>query len=76
MILALQGDVSRYEGVSNLNVVMHVTRLLVGVMPARPIPLVEDGGLLGMVYRLLQFKGAGASLGSKVKGHADDGMVR
>ena len=73
--VALQGIVSAHVEVDNLSAVRHVTRWLGGVVPARPFLLAEDGDSLSMVRRLLQWRGVGAYLVSKVKGSAGDDMV-
>ena len=62
-------------GVDNLNVLRHVGRLLDGGPGARPFEIVKDGDLLCLIDRMLQLRGLGAVKVSKVKGHADDGMV-
>ena len=62
-------------GVDNLNVVRHVCRLLDGGPSARPFEIVKDGDLLCLINRMLQLRGLDTVKVSKVKGHADDGMV-
>ena len=62
-------------GVDNLNVVRHVGRLLDGGLGARPFEIVKDGDLLYLIDRILQLRGLDTVKISKVKGHADDGMV-
>ena len=62
-------------GVDNLNVVRHVGRLLDGGPSARPFEIVKDGDLLCLIDRMLQLRCLDTVKVSKVKGHADDGMV-
>ena len=75
VILALQDNDGVHLGVDNLNVVRHVGRLLDGGPGARPFEIVKDGDLLCLIDRMLQLRGLGTVKVSKVKGHADDGMV-
>ena len=75
VILALQASCGVHLGVDNLNVVRHVGRLLDGGPRARPFEIVKDGDLLCLVHRMLQLRGLDTVKISKVKGHADDGMV-
>ena len=75
VILALQASCGVHLGVDNLNVVRHVGRLLDGGPGARPFEIVKDGDLLCLVDRMLQLRGLDTVKISKVKGHADDGMV-
>ena len=67
--------VVRIWGVDNLNVVRHVGRLLDGGLGARPFEIVKDGDLLYLIDRMLQLRGLDTVKISKVKGHADDGIV-
>ena len=60
VILALQANDGVHLGVDNLGVVRHVGRILDGRVSSRPCELLPDGSL-----RI-----------SKVKGHADEAMVR
>ena len=62
-------------GVDNLGVVRHVSRLLDGCRGPKPFELVNDGDLLLLIDRMLQQRGLDTVCISKVKGHADDGMV-
>ena len=62
-------------GVDNLNVVRHVGCLLDGGLGVRPFEIVKDGDLLYLIDRLLQLRGLDTVRISKVKGHADEGMV-
>ena len=62
-------------GVDNLNVVRHVGRLLDGSPRARSFEILKDGDLLCLVDRMLQLRCVDTVKISKVKGHADEGMV-
>ena len=42
----------------------------------RPSELLVDGDLLSLVKMLVVARGAGTTATSKVKGHADEGLVR
>ena len=75
VILALQASCGAHLGVDNLNLVRHVGRLLDGGPSARPFEIVQDGDLLCLIDRMLQLRGLGTVKVTKVKGHADDGMV-
>ena len=75
VILALQASCGAHLGVDNLNVVRHVGRLLDGGPGGRPFEIVKDGDLLCLIGRMLQLRGLGTVKVSKVKGHANDGMV-
>ena len=57
-------------GVDNLGVVRHVGR-----RGPKPFELVNDGDLLLLIDRMLQQRVSDTVCISKVKGHADDGMV-
>ena len=63
------------SGVDNLGVVRHVGRLLDGHHGSLPFELVKDGGLLLLVERMLRLRGLNTVRITKVKGHADQGMV-
>ena len=63
-------------GVHNANVVGHVARMLAGKKAARPYELRVDGDLLVLVQKLLDARGPGTTKISKVKGHADESLVR
>ena len=69
-----KGDV--HFGVDNLGVVRHVGSLLSGCRRSKPFELVDDGDLLLLIYCILQRRGLDTVCVSKVKGHADDGMVQ
>ena len=75
-MLALQATNSVHLGVDNLNVVRHVGRLLDGLSGVRPLELVDDGYLIILIRELLSIRGEGTVCISKVKGHADEGLVR
>ena len=75
VILALQTSRAVHLGVDNLGVVRHVGRLLDGCRGPKPFELVNDGDLLLLIDRMLQQRGLDTVCISKVKGHADDGMV-
>ena len=62
-------------GVDNLDVVRHVGRLLDGNVGSRPAELVKDGDLLLLIERMLHLRGLDTVRITKVKGHADEGMV-
>ena len=62
-------------GVDNLNVVNHVSSLIANRWSGRPFPLVNDGDLLCLAQRMVRSRGRGNTLVSKVKGHADEGLV-
>ena len=75
VILALQSSGAVHLGVDNLGVVRHVGRLLDGRHSSVPFELVHDGDLLLLIDRMLQLRGQGTARVTKVKGHADEGMV-
>ena len=56
--------------------VRHVGRLLDGNVTSRPAELVQDGDLILLVGRKLRLRGLDTVRITKVKGHADEGMVR
>ena len=77
VILALQTSRAVHLGVDNLGVVRHVGRLLGGCRRSKPFELVDDGDLLLLLIdRMLHHRGLDTVRISKVKGHADDGMVQ
>ena len=76
VILALQAGDGIHLGVDNLGVVRHVGRILDGRPPSRPFELLPDGDLLFLIERMLRIRGLGSVRISKVKGHADEAMVR
>ena len=58
-----------------LGVVRHVGRLLDGHCGSVPFELVNDGDLLLLIVRMLRLRGLDTVRITKVKGHADEGMV-
>ena len=76
VIAALQASRPVHLGVNNANVVGHVSRILAGKLPDRPYELLVDGDLLVLVSMLVKARGPGTTAISKVKGHADEGLVR
>ena len=79
VILALQANGGVHLGLDNLGVVRHVGRLLSGCRRCKPFELVDDGDLLLLIDWIdciLQRRGLDTVCISKVKGHADDGMVQ
>ena len=75
-IAALQASWPVHLGVDNANVVGHVGRILAGRRPDKPHELLVDGDLLVFVQKLVNARGPGTTAVSKVKGHADEGLVR
>ena len=75
-ILALQAADGVHLGVDNLGVVRHVGRLLDGNLGSCPAELVNDGGLILLIGRMLEMRGRDTVLISKVKGCADGDVVR
>ena len=71
VIMALQSSSAVHLGVDNLGVVRHVGRLLNGHRGSIPFELVTDGDLLLLIGRMLHLR----VRMTKVKGHADEGMV-
>ena len=59
-----------------MGVVRHVGRLLDGNGGSRPAELVKDGDLILLTGRMLHLRGLDTVRITKVKGHADEGMVR
>ena len=76
VILALQAADGIHLGVDNLGVVRHVGRLLDSNVGSRPAELVKDGDLSLLIGRILEMRGRDTVRISKVKGLADEGMVR
>ena len=76
VILALQSEKAVHVGVDNLGVVRHVGRLLDGCYRSLPFELVTDGDLLVLIRRMLDLRGRDTVRITKVKGHADEGVVR
>ena len=75
VILALQSSDAVHVGVDNLGVVRHVGRLLDDCSHVAPLELVTDGDLLILTRRMIDLRGRDTVRISKVKGHADEGMV-
>ena len=76
VVLALQATNAVHLGVDDLNVVRHVGRLLDGLSTVCPFELVDDGDLIILIRKLLSIRGEGTVCISKVKGHADESLVR
>ena len=76
IILALQASDGVHLGVDNLGVVRHVGRMLDDKLPSCPFELLPDGDLLFLIHRMLCIRVLGSVRISKVKGHADEAMVR
>ena len=74
--LALQANDGVHLGVDNLGVVRHVGRLLDGRGTSRPAEQVQDGDLVLLSERMLHLRGLDTVRISKVKGHADEVLVR
>ena len=74
-LVALQGRLRLHVGVDNLNVVNHLAGIIAGRRVGRPFSLVNDGDLLLLVQQLVRWRGSGSSAVTKVKGHADEGLV-
>ena len=79
VILTLQSADAVHIGVDNLGVVRHVGRLLDGYsfppLPLLPLELATDGDLLILIRRMINLRGGSTVRVTKVKGHADEGMV-
>ena len=75
-ILALQANDGVHLGVDNLDVVRHVGRILDGRVSSRPRELLPDGDPLLLFERMLHFREMNIVRTSKVKGHADEALVR
>ena len=76
VILALQSSCAVHLSVDNLGVVRHVGRLLDERPGSIPFELLKDGDLLLLIDRMLRLRGPDTVRVSKVKGHADEAMVR
>ena len=76
VIAALQASKPVHLGVDNANVVGHVGRVLAGRKTGKPLELLVDGDLLALIQKLVDVRGPGTADISKVKGHADEGLVR
>ena len=75
VILALQSSIAVHLELTTLGVVRHVGRLLDGDHGSVPFELVKDGDLLLLIERMLRLRGLDTVRITKVKGHADEGMV-
>ena len=75
VLLALQGGFGMHVGVDNLNVVRHSGRIVDGCPTGSTFPLANDGDLLLLVQRLLQWRGRGSTQVTEVHGHTDEGIV-
>ena len=69
-------EVGVHLDVDNLGVVRHVGRILDGKLSSRRFELLPDGDLLFLIERMLHIRGSDSVRISKVKGHADEAMVR
>ena len=76
VILALQANDGVHLGVDNLGVVRHAGRIWDGRVSSRPCVLLPDGDFFLLIERMLHFRGLDTVRISKVKGHADEAMVR
>ena len=76
VIAALQASRPVHLGVDNANVVGHVGRVLAGRKPGKPLEHLVDGDLLALIQKLVDIRGPGTVGITKVKGHADEGLVR
>ena len=76
LFLLYKADDRIHLGVDNLGVVRHVGRLLDGRAASRPAELVEDGDLILLIERMLRLRGLDTVRVNKVKGHADEALVR
>ena len=75
VLVALQGCIQMHVGVDNLNVVRHVSRIIDGRCTSKPFSPVNDGDLLLQIQQLVFWLGVANAAVSKVKGHADEGLV-
>ena len=75
VLVALQGCIRMHVGVDNLNVVRHVSRIIDGRCTSKPFSRVNDGDLLLRIQQLVFWRGSANAAVSKVKGHADEGLV-
>ena len=75
IILALQSAGAVHVGVDNQGVVKHVGRLLDDCSFAAPLELVADGDLRILFRRMLDLRRRDTVRVTKVKGHADEGLV-
>ena len=75
VLVALQGCLWMHVGVDNLNVVNHISFIIAGRRAGRPFSLVNDGDLLLLVQQMIRWRGSGNAAVTKVKGHADEGLL-
>ena len=75
-VLALQATSAVHLGVDSLHVVRHVSRILACSPGIRPFELCVDGDLLSLIADLIRKRRSDTVQITKVKGHADDDMVR
>ena len=68
-------DLMRLDKADWPRCLLYIGRLLDGCRGAEPFELVNDGDLLLLIDRMLRRRGLDTVRISKVKGHADDGMV-
>ena len=73
---ALQTTSAAHLGVDNLNVVRHVSRILACSRGIRSFELCVDGDFLSLVADLIRKRGSDTVEITKLKGHADDDMVK
>ena len=64
-----------HVGVDNLNVVRHVSRVFDDRCTSKPFSLVTDSDLLLRIQQFVRWRGLDNAAVSKVKGHADEGLV-
>ena len=76
VVLALQANSAVHLGVDSLHVVRHVSRILACSPGIRPFELCVDGDLLSLIADLIRKRRSDTVQITKVKGHADDDMVR
>ena len=76
VVLALQGAARVHLGVDNLNVVIHVARIISGRKEGRPFEQCVDGDLLSLIENMIANRWPNSTLLGKVKGHADMNLVQ
>ena len=76
LILALQANDGVHLGVDNQGVVVMLVGFWDGRVSSRPCELLPDGDLLLLVEKMLHCRVLSTVRISKVKGHADEAMVR
>ena len=75
VLVVLQGCIRTHVGVDNLNVVKHVSCIIVGRRAGKPFSLVNDGDLLLKVQQMVRWRGSDNAAVTKIKRHADEGLV-